>query len=368
MKKFFFVLLVMSLISVAAKAQQIDFVASPLAHETSSVTMSQTHVYAFVPGQLYCAPIAKTLEWQGLTILPSNSPAITSGFVEDKLFVLLENGELYSFIEGAWTLEKEGIEVMSVNDHGVFAWNETSIYQYSYTWINELNCPGVNYVTASNRDIVVIANNREIFHGPTLEHLELFGQTEINVNKYLIASSYYAYVGSHFMSAEAAYHVSPAGICVPIDHVLTNGTLHDLVEFNDRIYIAGQLGAKGVVFDAHDMSTLNTFSSPITGLCANDYAIAAWSGETLYLSVNQTMAIVRKDHFANEFTVLVNPVEDILKIVSSNTMEVKIISLNGKIMSYHFLRPGINNINTVSWPAGVYFIASPIGNEKFMIR
>ena len=365
MKKIVMLLLAMLLVGVSVNSQ--NFVSSALPQDATTITVSDSHVYAFVPGFLYYAPIAKILEWQGLDVVPSSSPAISAGFFEDILFVLLQNKQLYSFVNNTWTLEKEGIDGMSVNDYGLFAWNNEKIFQYRAIWLTELNCSNVNYVAAVNREIIVIVAN-EIFHGSILENLTSFGIAEINIAKYIIGNNYYAYVGTDVMNGYAAYHISPSGICVPVNHILTPGFLGDVAEYDDKIYIAGRLGSKGVVFDAQDMSNINFFDEEILGICANDHALIAWDNKSLHMSINAVAAAREQKITSNCFSLITNPVSDFLQITSTEKIFVEIISLDGKKMGGFNLISGVNQIDVSAFPIGIYFISSYKGATKFVVK
>lgn len=361
-----FILLVMSLTSVSANAQ--NFVSSALPQDATTITVSESHVYAFVPGFLYYAPIAKVLKWQGLDTLPSSSPAVNAGFLEDKLFVLLQNNNLYSFVNGIWTLEKEGISGMAVNNHGVFAWNENNLFQYNYySWIAEVECFNIRDVAVNGSQIFIVSGH-EIYYGPTLNDLILFGETKIDIEKYLLTPYYYAYIGTYEVSDYAAYYISPLGVCaVPEAHVLTQGRLNDAAEYQGKVFISGFLGNKGVIFDAYDMSNINFFDESILGICSNDNTLIAWDTQSLYLSIDATASIQKQNINTNGFSLITNPVDDVLQVVSKEEIFLEIISLDGKKMGSVMLKTGLNQIDVSAFPVGTYILSSSRGATKFVV-
>lgn len=371
MKKLIQFLLVITIsfnfITVSA---QTDWININTPEALSAIAINDTVMVIFGLSQYYESPVSSVMEWTTHS-LPISEMVVSAEFVGDDLYVLFDGGDLYVLKDSVWNFVLSNIKGISQNSERMFAW--------SSEWINEFNESGLLYQVPFSAatyvacgSSVIVSDDYVMFQGDSLNQLSFLKEFDMSINEIFVTEDQYLYLGK-VTGNLAAYHISPIDVSYKYDHILTEGELNSAALYNGNIYLAGRLGAKGVIFDAHDMSRIDWFSEEIVRMRASNKAIIAMGIESLHMKLNTYTGSVRAIEDAelqgSMFQVTPNPIEaGMLRIIAKEKTQAQVLSIEGRQVSQIVIEEGINNVNVQGWKSGMYLVSSPKGSVKFIIK
>ena len=335
----------------------------------STIAINDTEMAIFGLGQYYVSPVSSSLQWTA-RILPVNEQVIAAEFVADQLFVLFASENLYALTDGTWDLVLSDILGISQNSNHLFAWSADWIFDYNDgAWQYQVPLPGATYVAGGNTTIV--STDFTMYQGPRPDQLSFLKEFDMNIREIMITAEEYIYVGT-VIGNLAAYHVSPINACYAYDHVLTSGSLNSAAEFHGNIYVAGRLGDKGVIFEAHDISHIDWWPEEILQLRASEAGMLALGVDALHLKLGSTttgqLLTANTEKYKGSLQVVPNPIQSGLRILATQSMEAQLLTLDGRQGDYLYIKEGTNIFDVSNLPAGVYIVSSPHGTTKFLIK
>lgn len=365
-----FLLAVMMSFSANTVSAQAGWVDLYVPESISTIAIDDSMMAIFGLNQYYVSPMSSSIEWTAHA-LPLSEIVVAAEFVGDELFVLFSGHDLYVFKDSNWSLALSDINGISQNSGHLFVWSSEWINEYNESgWQCQIPFPAATYVAGGSS--VIAANDYSMYQGASLEQLSFLKEFEMDIKEILLTADEYIYVGKA-VGNMASYHISPIEASYAYDHILTTGVFNSVAQFNNNIYVAGRIGVKGVIFDAHDMSQIDWFPEEIVHMRASRKAMLALGIEALHMKLDANTSI---DNYFEDtelsgcnLQVAPNPIEaGKLRVIATEKTQVQVLTMDGRQVSQMFFVEGVNLVNVQDWKSGMYIISSLKGAVKFLIK
>ncbi len=339
----------------------------------STVCVSDQMVYLFGDNQYYEAIIPSPGQsplWQTKD-LPNEQLVREAIVLNEQLFILLTNGELWRRANSDWQLTKTDLKCLVANSAYLYACStNNTLWKYEQQtgqWEFFPSFLEVKDLAVNDQKILLFTETVpgycEVYIGDDINSEFIhYNSVEMAISEVALSNSEIAeYIMGGQSDGYISWYITPLEGIAKWIHVLSVGITNSVLIKEERAWMAGLAedsvgNSKGFIMNPKDITSIFISPEPVLKIRGNQNFLCAFSASKIYLYwPGNSSSIQDKSGQDSNFSISPNPVfNGVIRIKARTAGELRIYSLSGKLVEKLFIPAGEQTI-PLNLAPGMYF-------------